>query len=353
MDRAISKTIEEYISKDYFRGVNILVGHGEESIQKSSYGYAVKFGKREEVLAEDSIFDIASLSKIFTTTAILRLVSQNVIDLDKRFVEYIDLEDERLITLISNITIRQLLNHSSGLIPWYPFYTSDRDFYSLLLDIVEKNPLTDKVQYSDLNFILLGKIIESVSDLELDRAIDELVIKPLGLGNTGYKPMGSTVAATEYGNQIEEGMVKERGLSFNDFRNKEYPIIGQVNDGNCYYYLNGISGHAGLFSNLEDLHKLCSLYKNWGLVKERVYIREDIIDESFKDYGGLRGLGWQLGDLYPGGVGHTGFTGTSIYIDLENNIDVVLLTNRLHVKKPVNIAEFRLAIHNIIRGKNK
>lgn len=262
--------------------------------------------------------------------------------------QYLFKDNDVLTDYLKDINVKSLLNHSSGLIPWFPFYTKkDMDLENVLEIIINDNKIDyGTMRYSDINFILLGKLIEVVSGLNLDLAMKEIVIDKLSLQNTDYSTKSSNIAATEYGNKIETNMVKERDLVFSDFRNDSIPIIGQVNDGNCHYYFNGVSGHAGLFSTVNDLDMLCNFYINRGSLNNKSYIKEEIIEKSFVNYGQDRGLGWQLGQLYPDGVGHTGFTGTSIYLDLKSNANVVLLTNRLHVNKPVNIANFRLAIHN-------
>lgn len=336
-----------YKQKDFFKGANILIAQRNKVIFKKSYGYA-NYSADSSLMESDTIFDIASLTKIFTLTAILRLVSEKELELSKKFLRYFQFGNKDLNSSIKDITIEQLLNHSSGLIPWFPFYVmKNKSFEDILRYIISRNQLRKgAVQYSDINFILLGKLIEKISGKDLEIALRELVFNPLNLQDTDFKPLGNKVAATEYGNRIETGMVAERGLRFEGFRDESIPIVGKVNDGNCYYYFKGVSGHAGIFSSLNDLNILCNLYLNRGSFDGKAIIREEIVNKSFIDYGGGRGLGWQVSDIYPEGLGHTGFTGTSIYLNLEEGFNVVLLTNRLHVDKPVNIAEFRSAIHN-------
>ncbi|WP_432667686.1 serine hydrolase domain-containing protein [Wukongibacter baidiensis] len=314
---------------------------------KKSYGYA-KYSPDKTMMETDTIFDIASLTKIFTLTAILRLASEKELKLSDKISRYLQFDNDGLNNTIKDITIQQLLSHSSGLIPWFPFYVmEDRSFEEILEHVISENPLKNEaVQYSDINFILLGKLIEKINGKSLDSALRELVFNPLGLKDTGFRPLRDKIAATEYGNIIETKMVADRGLRFEGFRDEHIPIVGKVNDGNCYYYFKGVAGHAGIFSSLNDLNILCNLYLNRGSLGGKPIIREEIINQSFIDYGEGRGLGWQISELYPDGLGHTGFTGTSIYLNLKEGFNVVLLTNRLHVDKPVNIAEFRSAIHN-------
>lgn len=275
-------------------------------------------------------------------------MSEKEIKLLDKLSRYLQFNNEELNNATKDITIQQLLNHSSGLIPWFPFYVmGNRSFEDVLAYIISKNSLKrGTVQYSDINFILLGKIIEKINEKNLDSAMRELVFNPLNLRDTDFKPLRNKIAATEYGNKIETSMVKERGLSFEGFRDESMAIVGNVNDGNCYYYFKGVAGHAGIFSSLNDLNILCNLYLDKGSFNGKSIILEEVVNKSFINYGEGRGLGWQISDLYPEGLGHTGFTGTSIYLNLKKGFNVVLLTNRLHVDKPVNIVEFRSAIHN-------
>lgn len=288
----------------------------------------------------------------------MTLASEGELELSERFSKYYQFKNTNIMNKLKDITIEELLNHSSGLIPWYPFYTeTGKSFEDILDNIVRKHPLKRGiVQYSDINFILLGKLIERIMGKTLNISLNELVFKPLNLQNTEFKPLEDNLVATEYGNKIELNMVRDRGLSFKGFRDVNKPIIGKPNDGNCHYYFGGISGHAGIFSTAEDLNVLCTLYQNKGRFDNKTIIKEMIIDKSFINYGDGRGLGWQISNLYPEGLGHTGFTGTSIYLNLKRKFNVIILTNRLHVDKPVNIAEFRLAIHKNVfknlKGEN-
>jgi len=343
----IENIVKIYEQREFFKGVNILISQSNKIIFRESYGYA-KYLPDKTLVETDTIFDIASLTKIFTLTAILRLVSEKELKLSDKLSRYLQFSNEGLNNATKDITIQQLLSHSSGLIPWFPFYTmANRSFEDVFAYVVSKNPLKKgAVQYSDINFILLGKLIEKINGKDLDIALRELVFNPLNLQDTDFKPLRDKIVATEYGNRIETSMVQDRELSFEGFRDESIPIVGKVNDGNCYYYFKGVAGHAGIFSSLNDLNILCNLYLNRGRFDGKAIIREEIINRSFIDYGEGRGLGWQISDLYPEGVGHTGFTGTSIYLNLKKGFNVVLLSNRLHVDKPVNIAEFRLAIHN-------
>jgi CubicO group peptidase (beta-lactamase class C family) len=285
------------------------------------------------------LFDIASLTKIFTTTAILHLISQGAIDEKTTIKSFFPTYPSSL----HHITIDSLLTHTSGLLGWYPFYTQrDTPFEEILRQVLEKNPLENKMIYSDINFMICGKIIEHVLSLPLDEAMQNIVFSPLSLHQTTYHPDKSSTIPTEYGNRIESEMVKERNLQFNQFRPTNKAIIGECNDGNAYYYFKGVAGHAGIFSTTKDINRLISLYVHNS---DPTYIHSHLIRKAITDQGNGRGYGFQMGDNYPhGGVGHTGFTGTYLYLNPKKGFTISILTNRLNVAHPGNIQSYRNAI---------
>jgi CubicO group peptidase (beta-lactamase class C family) len=257
------------------------------------------------------------------------------------------------------------MTHSSGLHYWYPFYAAKArlpeggptcapsvteasfisgapqpDFAAILDEILTRFPLVPGVVYSDLNYILLGKLVESAAGVPLDQAFRDLVAAPLGLADTGYRPASGPFVATEFGNGIEEGMVAELDLSFGAWRGHDFPLEGQPDDGNCHYYFGDVAGHAGIFSTVRDACVLGNLYIDANSCDG--FIAPDLAAEAQLDHGGGRGLGFQLGDLYPeGGFGHTGFTGTYLYLNRECGLSVAIFANRLHVEHPKNINEWR------------
>ena len=285
------------------------------------------------------LFDIASLTKIFTTTAILHLITKGAIDENTTIKALFPTYPSSL----HHITIDSLLTHTSGLLGWYPFYTQkDTPFEKILREVVKKNPLEDKMIYSDINFMICGKIIEHVLSLPLDEAMQNIVCDPLSLHHTTYHPDSSRSIPTEFGNRIESNMVKERNLQFNQFRPTNKAIVGECNDGNAYYYFRGVAGHAGIFSTAEDINRLISLYLHNS---DTSYIQPYLIEKAITDQGNQRGYGFQMGDNYPhGGVGHTGFTGTYLYLNPKLGFTISILTNRLHVDFPQNIQSYRNAI---------
>jgi CubicO group peptidase (beta-lactamase class C family) len=192
--------------------------------------------------------------------------------------------------------------------------------------------------YSDLNFMLLGKVLEALYGMPLEECLMRNLTEPLGLEKMAYHPPSSwDIAPSGFGNPVEEEMCAERGIAFSRWRPHE-PIRGEVNDGNAHYFFKGVSGHAGVFADAPACEKFCRFFLETDL---------PLFVESQEEQAPGRGLGWQTGELYPEGCGHTGFTGTSFYISRKRNIGVAALTNRLFFPgpNPNPINEFRKSLH--------
>ncbi|MDR3172606.1 MAG: serine hydrolase, partial [Treponema sp.] len=148
------------------------------------------------------------------------------------------------------------------------------------------------------------------------------------------------IAPSGFGNPIEERMCAERGILFSDWRPHE-PIRGEVHDGNAHYFFKGVAGHAGIFADAPACEGLCRFY---------LKTEQPLFIQAQEEQAPGRGLGWQTGELYPEGCGHTGFTGTSLYISRKRDIGVVALTNRLFYPgpNPNSLNEFRKALHHAV-----
>jgi N-acetylmuramoyl-L-alanine amidase len=201
------------------------------------------------------------------------------------------------------------------------------------------------VEYSCLNFIALGLAAESVTGKPLDHLANEILFAPLGLRNTAFRPElpPERFAWTERGNTDERRAVEKMGLQFSDWRTDFFP--GQVHDGNAHYAMGGISGNAGLFSTAREVAILGEMWLNGGEYRGTRILSAALVAEATRDQTGslneARGLGWQLSRpgtevfssarlLSPRAFGHTGFTGTAIWIDPDYDLAIVLLTNRIH-----------------------
>lgn len=345
------KLINQSIEQSYFEGADVYIE------QRGNVIYHKIFGKAStkpfpRTLEKNMIFDLASITKIFTSTLILKLIEEKKCSLESNLCDYY----KKLSHITDKITIKHLLTHTSGLPAWYPFYAKKykkEGFVDDLLDILA--PLTiipnEKVEYSDINFILLGKIVEKIEGKPLDVVIKKKLALPLNMSTLQYNPnqhFKDNIVSTEFGNKIEKKMVRDRKLYFKGWR--EDVICGQVNDGNTFYYLNGISGHAGLFSNIYDVAKLARVYLDSS------YLSKDLIRLSYKNYTSEgaqgRGLGWVV-DSNLQGFGHTGFTGTSLWIVPEKEIIMILLTNRLHQNDVMNINPVRKEFYQLVLDKLK
>ena len=352
----------EALEKKLASGIVVRVEQGGIARFERAYGLALCDGARHSPMTPNVKFDIASLTKLFTTTAILRLATQGRLQLDATLCDIATTAGmregrPRVTEAFAKITVRQLLTHSSGLHYWHPFYAglapdaraaaaqaaTAADFGDILESVLERHPLENEMIYSDLNFMLLGKMLEGVSGFPLKPAMRDFVCGPLKLADTGYKPSAGPFAATEFGNRIEKKMVADLGLSFGGWRPDDKPFLGEPDDGNCHYYFGGAAGHAGVFSTARDLCALGRLYLDPAA--HAGYLSPRLAAGAIADHGGGRGLGFQLGELYPeGGCGHTGFTGTYLYLNKARNLAVAVLANRLHVESPQNINEFRKAV---------
>jgi len=299
--------------------------------------------------AMDSVFDLASISKILTGTMVLKLIGEGKLSLDDSLDTLFQTEALGPVTKerFKSITLKQLLTHSSGLPAWFPFYTQEGSFWDALEVALNKYPVEQGMVYSDLGFMLLGKAIRAASGLTLSQSLN-LLNGELGT-SFEYNPKNPAACVeTERGNRIEEGMCAERGLPFKNFRSHETNMRGEVNDGNAFYFWHGVAGHAGVFGIAKDLLTLGELYLNQGKANGKKLIPASLVEKSTVDYGAGRGLMWALSDIYIAGFGHTGFTGTSIYLCRETGSAAVILTNRLVIEPAPDLRPLRTEAHRLI-----
>jgi len=290
----------------------------------------------QQPMTVDTLFDIASLTKVVgTTTALMVLTGRGEIDPDDPLRKFISSPDPA-------ITLRHLLTHRSGLLPWQPLYFGAQNLTDTV-DLIRSLPLAAPVgsvrSYSDLGVILLGAVIETVTGTDLATAVRDLVTSPLGLSHVGYRPPGTspstgTVAATSPGDLIEQRMVVTGEpypviLDGADFiRWRSHVLAGEVADCNAFHALGGVAAHAGLFATADDLLAVAN-----GLLGVGDFPAPRAVVERFLRPGpNDQALGWWTKEL-PAGIGiwHSGFTGTRLLLQPATSRAVVLLTNRLHV----------------------
>lgn len=345
--------IENATTNHHIGGSVAIVQHRGEIVLRKHTGWAVREPVDERIPMQlDTIFDLASLTKVMVTApAILQLIDQNKIGLDDSLAEYIpefgDEGNKR------DITIRNLLSHSSGMCSWRGIYTQDHGMDAYIASMAGDQPEADpnsRVAYSCMGYILLGEVIRRVSGERLDEYAASHIFGPLGMRSTMYTPspeLRNRIAATEQGNAYEmEAAVTDPVQGWRD-----YLVHGEVHDGNAWYGLDGISGNAGLFGTANDMLAYARMWMNGGELNGVRLLSEEIVREATREQTGLaapnqrRGLGWQMvphedpikesmetagAGLSTSAYGHTGFTGTSMWIDPERDLISILLTNRVH-----------------------
>ena len=344
------------LEEEVYPGAVLLVAGGEDIVFFHNVGNRALFPKPLP-MEKETIFDLASLTKpLGTTLAIMKLVDEGLLDLDKAISSLIrpfPWKDK------ANLTPRLVLNHSAGLPDWKPFYLELIEYpleerKPVLRRLIMEEPLHGEPEtvslYSDLGFMLLEWVIEIVTAKDLSSFLNSKFYHPLRLKNL-------------YLDQITTDPPQKKEL----FAATEYCpwrkkiIQGHVHDENAYA-LGGYSGHAGLFGTALDIFTLTTaLIKIYhgdsaGPLKTKTvrtfFSRQEIAP------GSSWALGWDTpseqnsssGNCFsPGSVGHTGFTGTSVWIDLQKNITVLFLTNRVHPSRSnEKIKDFRPRLHNLI-----
>jgi len=273
-----------------------------------------------------TIFDMASISKLFTTIVVMQQVERGTVELDQPVVEHLDEFDTDTKRMI---TVADLLTHVSGLPWWLPLWSDHPDPAARLQAALVAEPDTrpgSAYCYSDINLITVGELVHRVSGEPLDQLVAEGITGPLDLTDTGYNPDAAVldrVAATEDEADAGRGMVR-----------------GQVHDENAWS-LGGVAGHAGIFSTAADLTRLARCLLAGGELDGARVLGEDslaaMVQNRTADYGHDHGLGFEVnqpsfmgGLAGPRTIGHTGFTGTSMVIDLDAGLIAILLTNRVH-----------------------
>lgn len=299
-------------------------------------------------VSPDTWFDLASVSKIICTTMALFLMDEGRMSPDTPVLSVLPQGRPGAVICrrLEGVTLRQIMTHTSGIVPWFPFYSDGRDFYTVLERVLSETPVQTGMAYSDLNFMLLGEIVCHLTGRTLRENLAYFFHRRLGIRNIAYGPVDPAICAPScYGNQIEQRMCRERSLTFDGWRENGVPVCGSVNDGNAHYFWNGASGHAGVFADAKALEQLCRFYMNTDTPVFLEAMETDIEG---------RGLGFDRSVTYPEGCGHSGFTGTSIWFSREHNIGAVILTNKYYRNDggtPGNTNELRRAVHYALLGK--
>ena len=322
----IDRVVTRGIKAGGFPGASVVVGRKGSAVWEKGFGRIDWASSSTRVSATETIYDLASLTKVIgTTTAVMILYDEGRVQLDAPVHTYLP---EFTGGYKDSVTVRQLLEHRSGL-------PADRDLWRIAhspaeaRQMVLDTPLECKPGqcyiYSDLGAMTLGFMVERVTGQGLDVFLHERVFAPLGMVNTFFKPadsLKSRVAPTE--------VSPPRG----------YPLQGEVHDENAYA-LGGVAGHAGLFSTASDLSIFAQMILEGGEYKGVRIVSDSTVKLFTTRAAGSRALGWAMADgqwgsgrfMSEGSFGHVGYTGTSLWIDPEREMFVILLTNRVHAAR--------------------
>ncbi len=323
---SIDRVVQSGIKAGGYPGAAVVVGRKGASVWQKGFGRLSWSPASTSVEADNTIYDVASLSKVVgTTTAVMLLFDEKKVDLDAPVLRYLPAFSGGL---KDRVTVRDLLTHRSGLPAGRDLWRRARSPQEAR-DMVLATPLEYRPNegyiYSDLGADLLGMIVEVVTGERLDMFLSRRVFRPLGMNNTFYRPADSLryrIAPTE--------VTPPRG----------YPLRGEVHDENAYA-LGGVAGHAGLFSTAADLSIFAQMMLNAGSYDGVQILSDSTVRLFTRRTAGHRALGWDTADgdygsgayLTERAYGHTGYTGTSIWIDPDREMFVVLLTNRVHAAK--------------------
>jgi len=381
----IDTIVERSIQARIFPGCQVVVARKGRVVFQRNYG-TLTYDNINEKVTNETLYDVASVTKVAATLqAVMYLYEQGVLDIKQKAAHYLP---ELVGTNKAEITIEELLLHRSGLVAFYPklwertktgggglmseYYSSIRDsVYSMqiapklfakpaLRDSVWKgiiqSPMRKEVNgkhsfvYSDLGILMLQKVIERITNQPLDEFLSQNFYEPLGMMTTTYKPLSrfpeSQIAPTE-----------------NDFSYRNQLLRGTVHDQMAAVY-GGVAGHAGLFSNAYDLAILMQMNLQKGLYGDRRYFQEETLPTfaRMQDAANHRGLGWDkapangesnfvASSAAPTSFGHSGFTGTMVWVDPKEELVFVMLTNRVHPNAEnteINRKKIRRRVHEVV-----
>ena len=329
IDRRIDTLVERAIGDKAMPGCQIVVMHKGRVVLNRAYGH-LTYDKDAPEVTTQTVYDLASLTKVAATTlAIMKLVDEGELSINDKLSKYLPYLKK---TNKEDITVKQALSHQTLLKAFDSYWqsTSDRDS---ILRMVARSPLVAKPVYSDLNFMLLCDVVEHITGMGLDQYVELSFYRPMGLVYTRFNPTKNQLVSREY--QFAPTEVDSiRGL-----------ICGTVHDPNAYA-MNGVSGHAGLFSNAEEVARLMQMLLNGGELDGHRYLKQKTVEtftrRHFEKQGSRRALGFDKQLIVPNrnaqtafeasqnSYGHTGFTGTMLWVDPDYDLVYVFLSNRVH-----------------------
>jgi CubicO group peptidase (beta-lactamase class C family) len=323
----VDDAVRAGIQEGLYPGAVVVVGRRDSILYTRGYGHFTWSPASRVPDADSTYWDIASITKVVSTAAsAMRLVDRGKLDLDAPVRRYLPRFSGGL---KNQVTVRMLLDHTSGLKSYVPLYRKARGRRSRMIDLLYAQPLVrapgDSAEYSDLNAMLLGLVIERITGSSLDRVAEREVWKPLGMTHTRYRTPARLKPET-----VPSGIWRGE------------PVPGDVNDQNAAA-MGGVSGHAGVFTTADDLARFAQVWLRNGMGPDGVWVTPATVRTFLtkSPNSGSRLLGWDtpqfdgeepsiFGTLISDAAyGHTGFTGTQVWIDPTNDLFLVFLTNRV------------------------
>lgn len=356
--------------KNGFPSAQLVITKNGKIIKSDAYGKVNAYNQEGEPqknsakVTENTLYDLASNTKMYATNyAIQKLVSDEELDIDQKvseiFPDFTDKKSDK-IKGKDGLTIKEILEHQAGFPadPQYHNKNYDPDAKDMLTPNANKNLYTQdrsevmekiietpleykpgtETMYSDVDYMLLGFIVEKITGQRLDEYVSQTYYQPLNLQHTTFKPLAHGFKKDQIAAEELNGNTRDGAVNFDNIRNNT--VQGEVHDEKAFYSMDGISGHAGLFANAKDLAILSQITMNRGGYGNHRFFDEDTMDQfvKAKDTDPSFGLGWRRKGRYlyswafsplsdTSTIGHTGWTGTLTVIDPVNNMSIVLLTN--------------------------
>ncbi|HEV7645260.1 MAG TPA: exo-beta-N-acetylmuramidase NamZ domain-containing protein [Pyrinomonadaceae bacterium] len=370
----IDALVEKDIADKKLPGAVVLVGHKGKIVFRKAYGSRALVPAVEKMTV-DTIFDVASLTKVVaTTTSVMILVERGQLRLNDTIGKYIpEIQDKD----VRNITIQQLLTHVSGFAPDFDLrekWTGREGMQDALKKERLRQVPGTKFVYSDINFIVLGEIVQRISGLSLSTFAAQNIFDPLKASDSNfvrrtevtYAPPGINVTPTDPLTRRIAPTENIKGQQSYlggqpDGKDGDKILRGEVHDPTSYR-MGGVAGHAGLFSTADDLARFCQMLLNGGILDGKRILSAGTVARMtapivVSEEGVTRGLGWDMntgfssnrGELFPlGSFGHTGFTGTSIWIDRVSQTFVVFLSNRVHPDGKGDVTPLRAKVATVV-----
>jgi len=357
----IAPLVEKAIADKQLPGAVVLVGQGDQVLYRKAFGF-ITYSPAAAVTTPDTVFDLASLTKpLVTTTLIMQLVEQGELRLTDPVGKYL----QQLVDAeVKKITILQLLTHSSGLADGFDrreFWQGKAGLDQQLAKLQLKTKADQQFVYSDIGFILLGLVVEQITKQPLDLLAQQRIFKPLQMKNSRYLPLDKPSQDVAYVQRIAPTENLKGDADYHKLLpNYAQPYLHAVVHDPTALRLGGVAGHAGVFGTADDLALFAQMLLNKGELKGQKVLSPLAIQRLLTPVvigNQSRALGWDMqtgysapkGDLMPtGSFGHTGFTGTSIWLDPTSRTYAILLSNRVHPNRSSSITDLRAKLGNIV-----